>query len=372
MMKIFLIASVFILSAFFTWNKLKTPEDERYKVVKSFSGIEIRSYENQIYASYIPNNSDNRSNSFKAVAGYIFGANDQEMKIAMTSPVVVKLHNDNEMAFVMPDDYKIIELPKPLNSQVKIYEEAASMKASLRFSGFSNNIRERNKIDQLKSILESNNISHNNDFEVLVYNAPYQFFFRRNEIIVTVNSFKTQENIISETKKIYFGTGCFWCTEAVFEDATGVLNVQSGYSGGIIKNPTYSQVSKGQTDHAEVCEVTYDPSQITIDDLFELFFVSHDPTTQDRQGNDIGKHYRSIILYSSPEEGRQARKVLLDMNQEVFDGQIVTEISPFEVFYSAENYHQNYYADNEYASYCRVVISPKVEKAKKKLSRLYK
>ena len=371
-MKIFLIAFLFLFSTFFAWNKLKTPEGERYKIIKSFSGIEIRSYENQIYASYIPKKLDDRSNSFKAVAGYIFGANDQEMKIAMTSPVVVKLHNDNEMAFVMPYDYQIIELPKPLNAQVKIYEEAASMKASIRYSGFSNNTRERNKIDQLKSILESNDISHNNDFEVLVYNAPYQFFFRRNEIIVTVNSFKSQDKITSEIKKIYFGTGCFWCTEAVFEGATGVLNVRSGYSGGIIKNPTYSQVSNGQTDHAEVCEVSYDPSQITLDDLFELFFVSHDPTTQDKQGNDVGKHYRSIILYSSLEEEQLARKVLLEMNQEVFDGQIVTEISPFEVFYSADNYHQNYYVDNKYASYCRVVISPKVEKAKKKLSRLYR
>ena len=157
-MKIFLVAFLVLFSTFFAWNKLNTPEGERYKIIKSFSGIEIRSYQNQIYASYIPKKLDDRSNSFKAVAGYIFGANDQEMKIAMTSPVVVKLHNDNEMAFVMPYDYQIIELPKPLNAQVKIYEEAASMKASIRYSGFSNNTRERNKIDQLKSILESNDV----------------------------------------------------------------------------------------------------------------------------------------------------------------------------------------------------------------------
>lgn len=371
-MKISLIIFFFLFSAFFTWNQFKTPEGERYKLLKSFDGIEIRSYENQIYAAFTPSDSDDRSSSFRIVAGYIFGGNDQEKKIAMTSPVVMRLYNDNEMAFVMPADYQLDKLPIPINTKVKIYEEAASIKASLRYSGYSNSSREKNKMEQLKAILMSNEIFHENDFEVLVYNAPFQFLFRRNEIVVTVNNFNIKEKQTNNFKKIYFGTGCFWCTEAVFEDVTGVFDVRNGYSGGVIKNPTYSEVSKGQTDHAEVCEVTYDSDQVSLVDLLELFFVSHDPTTKDRQGNDVGRHYRSIILYTSSVEEEIARKVLSEMNQEVFDEKIITEINPFEAFYPAENYHQNYYVDNKYASYCRVVISPKVEKAKKKLSRLYR
>jgi len=371
-MKITLAIFLFLIVAFFSLNQFKSSEDERYKLLKSFDGIEVRSYENQVYASFIPSDEQNRSFSFKTIAGYIFGGNDQKRKIAMTSPVIMKVHNHNEMAFIMPKEYQINKLPKPSNIDVKIYKEAGSLKAILRYSGYSNSSREKNKIDQLKAILQSNQILHNNDFEVLIYDAPYQFLFRRNEISVTINYSNTDQTDTIDFKKIYFGAGCFWCTEAVFEDAIGVIDVRNGYSGGVIKNPTYSQVSNNQTNHAEVCEVTYDPDQISFDDLLELFFVSHDPTSIDRQGNDVGKHYRSIILFNTQEEREIAKKVLAKMNHEVFEGEIVTEIAPFEAFYPAENYHQNYYVDNKYASYCRIVINPKLEKAKKNLSRLFK
>jgi peptide-methionine (S)-S-oxide reductase len=163
-----------------------------------------------------------------------------------------------------------------------------------------------------------------------------------------------------------FGTGCFWCTEAVFQQLNGVSSVKSGYSGGHVDNPTYKQVCDGTTGHAEVIQVEYDPSVISYDALLEAFWQSHDPTTLNRQGNDVGPQYRSVVFYHNAEqkEKAEAYKSELDKNK-VFDKPIVTEIIPYTKLYVAENYHQDYYNQNGAQPYCYYVIRPKLEKFRK-------
>jgi peptide-methionine (S)-S-oxide reductase len=160
-----------------------------------------------------------------------------------------------------------------------------------------------------------------------------------------------------------FGSGCFWCTEAVFEQLRGVQKVVSGYSGGPVKNPTYEQVCGGATGHAEVVQITFDPAEISFDDLLEVFWKSHDPTTLNRQGHDAGTQYRSVIFYHDETQRRLAeeRRDQLD-RAGIFDRPIVTEIAPFQGFYPAEDYHQEYFRLNGRQPYCSTVIRPKVEK----------
>ena len=169
-----------------------------------------------------------------------------------------------------------------------------------------------------------------------------------------------------KTDTATFGNGCFWCTEAIFQELDGVLKVTSGYSGGSVDNPTYKEVCEGNTGHAEVIQIVYDPSKVTYDVLLEAFWQSHDPTTLNRQGNDVGPQYRSVIFYHDEEQRQKAEKykVALD-NSKAFDKPIVTEISPFSKFYIAENYHQDYYNNNGSQPYCYYVIRPKLEKFNK-------
>ena len=163
---------------------------------------------------------------------------------------------------------------------------------------------------------------------------------------------------------IYLGGGCFWCIEAAFEDVKGVSSAISGFSGGKIKNPSYREVVSGKTNHAEVCQITYDPKIISLKNILELFFLIHDPTTINRQGNDIGSHYRSIILYHYDEELDFIKNEIARFNKEYFDNGIVTEIKKFEAFYSAEEHHQEYYKRNSEQPYCKIVIEPKLHKAR--------
>jgi peptide-methionine (S)-S-oxide reductase len=163
-----------------------------------------------------------------------------------------------------------------------------------------------------------------------------------------------------------FGSGCFWCTEAVFQQLEGVRKVESGYSGGRVKDPTYRQVCTGETGHAEVVQVTFDPKVISYPELLEVFWRSHDPTTKDRQGHDTGPQYRSVIFYHSERQKELAERYKQKIDAAgVFARPVVTEIEPFTAFYPAEEEHRNYYAENPDAGYCRVVIGPKVEKLRK-------
>jgi len=163
-----------------------------------------------------------------------------------------------------------------------------------------------------------------------------------------------------------FGGGCFWCTEAVFLRLKGVVSVASGYAGGTVANPTYEQVSSGETGHAEVIQVTFDPTQVKYDALLEVFFKTHDPTTLNRQGADVGTQYRSVIFTHDDAQKKTAEEVKAALEAaKAFDRPIVTEITPYKAFYKAEDYHQGYYDANPRAGYCRVVIAPKLEKLEK-------
>ncbi len=174
-------------------------------------------------------------------------------------------------------------------------------------------------------------------------------------------------NISEKIDTATFGTGCFWCTEAVFEELKGVLKVTSGYSGGQVENPTYNQVTTGGTGHAECVQIQYEPEKITFEELLEVFFQVHDPTTLNRQGADVGTHYRSVIFYHNDEQKEKALFYKNNLNKnEVYDKPIITEVTPAAKFYVAENYHQEYYANNKNSNpYCAVVIRPKLEKLQK-------
>lgn len=163
-----------------------------------------------------------------------------------------------------------------------------------------------------------------------------------------------------------FGAGCFWCVEAVFQQLKGVVSVSSGYSGGKIKNPTYKEVCTGLTGHAEVCRIVFDPQIITYKELLEAFWASHDPTTLNRQGADVGTQYRSVVFYHNIEQKELAEKYKQRLNEEnAFGKPVVTEISELKDYYKAEDYHQNYYNENGDAPYCSFVIAPKLEKFRK-------
>jgi len=163
-----------------------------------------------------------------------------------------------------------------------------------------------------------------------------------------------------------FGGGCFWCVEAIFERVNGVFSAESGYSGGHMRNPDYKQVTSGTTGHAEVVQIAYDPSVISYQELLEIFFKTHDPTTLNRQGADVGTQYRSIVLYHNEVQRDLASQVIDKLEEEgIWNDPIVTTVEPFEAFYSAEAYHQEYYENNPNQGYCRLVINPKVEKFEK-------
>jgi peptide-methionine (S)-S-oxide reductase len=163
-----------------------------------------------------------------------------------------------------------------------------------------------------------------------------------------------------------FGAGCFWCVEAVFQQLKGVEKVESGYMGGKVNNPTYKEVCTGQTGHAEVCQITYNPQKITFEELLEVFWKVHDPTTLNRQGGDIGTQYRSAIFYHDDTQQAIAQKYKTDLNSSrVYDAPIVTTFEPASVFYKAENYHQDYFNLNGSNPYCQLVVKPKVEKFQK-------
>ena len=178
---------------------------------------------------------------------------------------------------------------------------------------------------------------------------------------------KTMEQTTSTNIEMAtLGSGCFWCVEAVFQRLDGVTKVQSGYSGGTIKNPAYREVCAGTTGHAEVCQITFDKSKITFKELLEVFWQTHDPTTLNRQGNDAGTQYRSAIFYHNEEQKALAEKYKAELDKSgAFDKPIVTEITPYTVFYPAEDYHQNYFNLNGQEPYCRFVIQPKVDKFEK-------
>ncbi len=185
------------------------------------------------------------------------------------------------------------------------------------------------------------------------------------------NTFKKMNNTNSATQQhktevATFAAGCFWCVEAQYQQLKGVEKVESGYIGGHIENPTYKQVCTGETGHAEACNIYYDPAVISYDELLAAFWIAHDPTQLNRQGNDVGTQYRSAIFYHNDEQRQKAQEYKKKLDEEkAFSGPIVTEISPYFKFYKAEDYHQNYYNDNPSQGYCVFVVKPKMDKFRK-------
>lgn len=178
-----------------------------------------------------------------------------------------------------------------------------------------------------------------------------------------LDTIEYNEDMSSELQLATFANGCFWCTEAIFTRLSGVLSVEPGYTGGEKENPTYEQVSMGTSGHAEALQIQFDPSIITYEVLLEIFFHTHNPTTKNKQGNDVGTQYRSAIFYHDTTQKQLAENIIKQLTDDhVFADPIVTEIVPFSVFYPAEDYHKNYYANNRFAPYCSVVIDPKVRK----------
>ncbi|MBS1252896.1 MAG: Peptide methionine sulfoxide reductase MsrA 2 [Anaerolineales bacterium] len=170
----------------------------------------------------------------------------------------------------------------------------------------------------------------------------------------------------SETQVATLGGGCFWCLEAVCEQLSGVERAESGYAGGTVPNPTYHQVCTGTTGHAEVVQVTFDPDEISFREILQVFFTIHDPTTLNRQGADVGSQYRSVIFYHAEEQKRVSEAVIQEFESEgIWGNPIVTEVTPFEEFYTAEGYHQEYYRNNQQQPYCQAIIAPKVAKFRK-------
>ncbi len=162
-----------------------------------------------------------------------------------------------------------------------------------------------------------------------------------------------------------FGGGCFWCTDAVFTELSGVTNVVPGYAGGTLENPTYKDVCSGETGHAEVVKITFDPTKINYEKLLDVFFKTHDPTTLNRQGADVGTQYRSVIFFTSEEQEKSAKKIISKLNTEKeFSKKIITEVQKLPVFFEAEKYHDDYFKNNPQNSYCQFVIKPKVDKLK--------
>ncbi|HEY0246138.1 MAG TPA: peptide-methionine (S)-S-oxide reductase MsrA [Mucilaginibacter sp.] len=191
-------------------------------------------------------------------------------------------------------------------------------------------------------------------------------------LLLTVTTFASATragNNYPKAKKLdtaTFATGCFWCTEAKFKELNGVKTVVSGFTGGHVANPTYRQVCTGSTGHAEACNIVYDPSKISYDELLAAFFVAHDPTQLNRQGNDVGTQYRSAIFYHNAAQKEKAAYYIGKLNTEkAYKGKVVTQLAPYTVFYKAEDYHQNYFAQNSSQPYCKNVIQPELEKFRK-------
>lgn len=179
--------------------------------------------------------------------------------------------------------------------------------------------------------------------------------------------------MIDNKETIVFGGGCFWCTEAIFKMLKGVIEVMSGYAGGTTPNPTYESVSTGKTDHAEVIQIKYDPSQISLDALLTVFFATHDPTTPNRQGPDVGPQYRSMILYTTEKQKEASENKIKEINDSNSAGSpFVTEVKPLDKFYPAEEYNRDFYAKNPSQAYCQVIINPKLEKVQKEFANLLK
>lgn len=203
----------------------------------------------------------------------------------------------------------------------------------------------------------------------LAYCSSPEKQIQKPEPISQMDTINQEEIPISDSQEVAtLAAGCFWCVEAVFQDLKGVIKVESGYSGGNVKNPSYREVCTGTTGHAEACQIYFNPKEISFEELLEIFWTTHDPTTLNRQGADTGPQYRSAIFYHNEKQKQIAEKSKAEVAPTLWDNPIVTEITKYSNFYKAEDYHQNYYNENSHAPYCQIVIAPKIIKMRHKFA----
>jgi peptide-methionine (S)-S-oxide reductase len=203
-------------------------------------------------------------------------------------------------------------------------------------------------------------------WKVLLFFSMKKYTFVILAMLILSLSLQGNSDMKDKFEVATFGGGCFWCVEAIFERVSGVHQVESGYSGGHVSNPDYKMVTSGSTGHAEVVQITFDPEVISYLELLEIFFKTHDPTTLNRQGADVGTQYRSIVLFHNEAQHKLAEEIIQELDSEgIWNNPLVTAVEPFDQFYSAEAYHQEYYENNPNQGYCRLVINPKVEKFEK-------
>jgi peptide-methionine (S)-S-oxide reductase len=203
-------------------------------------------------------------------------------------------------------------------------------------------------------------------WKVLLFFSMKKYTFVILAMLILSLSLQGNSDMKDKFEVATFGGGCFWCVEAIFERVSGVHQVESGYSGGHVSNPDYKMATSGNTGHAEVVQITFDPEVISYLELLEIFFKTHDPTTLNRQGADVGTQYRSIVLFHNEAQHKLAEEIIQELDSgEIWNNPIVTVVEPFEQFYNAEAYHQEYYENNPNQGYCRLVINPKVEKFEK-------
>jgi peptide-methionine (S)-S-oxide reductase len=309
--------------------------------------------------------------------GTATGSPERSEKIAMTAPVEQEASGDEwRIAFMMPAEYTIETLPEPLDSSVKLKEVPGRTVAAIRYSGAWKQDRYEKHLSELRKWIEAHDLRSAGDPVWARYDPPFKpWFLRRNEILIPVKAaperdkevpVQSQSDEKAGTQLATFGAGCFWCVEAVFQRLEGVLSVESGYAGGTVEDPTYEQVCSGTTGHAEVCRIRFDPAKISYATLLEVFWKTHNPTTLNRQGYDLGTQYRSVIFYHTEEQRELAEKYKKELDASgAWNRPIVTEIEPAPPFYKAEEYHQNYYNSNPGKGYCARIIAPKLEKFEK-------
>jgi peptide-methionine (S)-S-oxide reductase len=344
-------------------------EQAEYVVVKKMDGYEIREYPAHIVAlTTVRGSYDNSMNSgFGILAKYIFGGNTKKEAIAMTAPVVMQntkaqkvsesiamtapvvatTDGDSQIiSFGMPRSYTVDTLPNPDDSRVKIVEIPAKKYAVMRFGWYRSDARVKSMQEKLLSMLARDGLETTGSLAYAGYNAPFTPpWMTRNEVLVEL---KEESN----TKKAVFAGGCFWGMEDLIRKQSGVVDTTVGYTGGKVENPTY----ENHAGHAEAVEIKYDPAKTSYKQLLDFFFQIHNPTTLNRQGNDIGSSYRSAIFYGNEEEKKEAQKFIEIVNESKrWQDPVVTTLEPLGKFYPAEDYHQDYLQKNPQGYTCHKI-----------------
>lgn len=365
-----IIAFIAIIVLWSAWGVFSSNvEQADYTVVKKMDGYEIREYPAHIVAQTTVNGSysESMNSGFSILAGYIFGGNTRKESIAMTAPVVAQkgemkkvseniamtapvvataVGDSQTISFGMPRSYTLETLPTPDDSRVKIVMIPARKYAVMRFGWYSSDARIKSMQEKLLSMLARDGVAAEGSVAYAGYNAPWTPpWMTRNEVLFELKEEHT-------TKKIVLAGGCFWGMEELIRKQPGVLDTVVGYTGGKVENPTY----ENHEGHAEAVEIEYDPEKTSYRELLDFFFRIHNPTTLNRQGNDIGSSYRSAIFYGNEEEKKEAENFIEIVNKSKrWKDPVVTTLEPLKKFYPAEEYHRDYLQKNPGGYTCHAI-----------------